>query len=196
MYDQMMKAFKDQMAPFNTLVEINKKTAEKIVQLQTAYMTEMFNAGLVQFKALTEVSEPQAAFDLQVNFFKEMEAKLTAVAEEELSTINAAREEFTSVFEEGLKTLAEAEYLKDMPSFDVAAMMPATAEAPKPAAKPAAKKAAPRTRKAPAPKAAAKPAEKAPAKPAPKAAAPKAEAKPAPAPVAEAPKAEAPKADA
>ncbi len=147
MYNEMMKTFKEQMAPFNTIAEINKKTAEKLIELQSAYAAELVNAGLAQFKALTETKEPKAAFDLQISFFKEMENKLTSVAEEELAAISTAREELTSVFEDSLKTLAETDYAKEMAAFDISKLVPAT-EAEKPAAKTT-------TRKAPAPKAAA-----------------------------------------
>lgn len=133
MYDTMMKSFADQMAPFTKVAEINKKTAEKLIELQSAYMTEMFNAGLAQVKALT-AAEPKAAVELQIAFFKEMESKLTATAEQEIAALTTAREELTSVFEESVANIAEV---------DFAAMMPATE-----------KKAKTTSRKAAAPKAA------------------------------------------
>ncbi|NVK00349.1 MAG: phasin family protein [Oceanospirillaceae bacterium] len=138
MYDTMMKSFADQMAPFTKVAEINKKTAEKLIALQSAYLTEMFNAGLAQVKALT-AAEPQAAVEMQIAFYKEMESKLTTTAEQELAALTVAREELTSVFEESMANIAEV---------DFAAMMPTTEAKPKTTA-----------RKAAAPKAAAKAAE-------------------------------------
>ena len=141
MYDAMMKTFADQMAPFNKAAEINKKTAEKLFELQSAYMTEMFNAGLTQLKALTGATEPKSAVEMQIAFYKEMEAKLTSAAEQEVAALTTAREELTSVFEESMASLAEVDYLKEMGNFDFAAMMPAAEKKPRAARKAAAPKA-------------------------------------------------------
>lgn len=144
MYDQLMKSFQDQMAPFNTIVDINKKTAEKLIDVQSSFVTEMVTAGFAQLKALTEVKEPKAAYELQVAFYKELEAKLTETAETELAAISAAREELTSVVEESVKTLAETDYMKEVSNFDISKFMPEVAAAKKPAAKTSRKAAAPK----------------------------------------------------
>lgn len=141
MYDTMMKTFADQMAPFNKAAEINKKTAEKLFELQSAYMTEMFNAGMSQFKALTGATEPKSAVEMQIAFYKEMEAKLTAAAEQEVAALTTAREELTSVFEESMASLAEADYLKEMGNFDFTSMMPTAEKKPRATRKAAAPKA-------------------------------------------------------
>ena len=141
MYDTMMKTFADQMAPFNKAAEINKKTAEKLFELQSAYMTEMFNAGMSQFKALTGATEPKSAVEMQIAFYKEMEAKLTAAAEQEVAALTTAREELTSVFEESMASLADVDYLKEMGNFDFTAMMPSAEKKPRATRKAAAPKA-------------------------------------------------------
>ena len=141
MYDTMMKTFADQMAPFNKAAEINKKTAEKLFELQSAYMTEMFNAGMSQFKALTGATEPKSAVEMQIAFYKEIEAKLTAAAEKEVAALTTAREELTSVFEESMASLAEVDYLKEMGNFDFTAMMPTAEKKPRATRKAAAPKA-------------------------------------------------------
>ena len=141
MYDTMMKTFADQMAPFNKAAEINKKTAEKLFELQSAYMTEMFNAGMSQFKALTGATEPKSAVEMQIAFYKEMEAKLSAAAEQEVAALTTAREELTSVFEESMASLAEVDYLKEMGNFDFTAMMPTAEKKPRATRKAAAPKA-------------------------------------------------------
>ncbi len=141
MYDTMMKTFADQMAPFNKAAEINKKTAEKLFELQSAYMTEMFNAGMTQFKALTGATEPKSAVEMQIAFYKDMEAKLTAAAEQEIAALTTAREELSSVFEESMANLAEVDYLTEMSNFDFTAMMPTAEKKPRAARKAAAPKA-------------------------------------------------------
>lgn len=143
MYEEMMKNFKAQMAPLTEITEINKRAFEKLAELQTAYATEVFNAGITQMKALMGVKEPQAAFDLQVNFFKEMEAKLTEVAEKEVAEMNSAREELTSVFEKSVAAIAEQDYLKELSAFDLSKMIPGF-DITKPAARTARKAAAPK----------------------------------------------------
>lgn len=141
MYDAIMKTFADQLAPFNKAAEINKKTAEKLFELQSAYMTEMFNASLTQFKALTGATEPKSAVEMQITFYKEMESKLTAAAEQEVAALTTAREELTSVFEESMASLAEVDYLKEMGNLDFASMMPAAEKKRRAARKAAAPKA-------------------------------------------------------
>lgn len=142
MYDTMMKTFADQMAPFTKVAEINKKTAEKIMALQSAYVTEMMNAGIAQLTALTTTNEPKAAVEMQIAFFKEMEGKLTSVAEQEVAALSSAREELTAVFEESVAQIAEVDLLKEMGKFDLSAMMPSADKKAKTARKAAAPKAA------------------------------------------------------
>jgi len=118
MYDTMMKTFTDQMAPFTKVAEINTKTAEKLFELQSAFMTEMLNTGLAQVKALTGAAEPKAAVEMQISFYKEMEGKLVAAAEQEIAALTAAREELASVFEESMANIAEVDFSALMPTID------------------------------------------------------------------------------
>jgi hypothetical protein len=166
MYNEMINNFKAQMAPFTQMATINQKAVEKLVAIQQEAATELFNTGVAQAKALVEVKEPKAALDLQVAYFKNLEAKLTAVAEEEITTLNAARNELTAVLEKSVAEMTETaeKAMKDFGSFDAAAfdmskfdlakfdlskVVPAfVADAVKPAAK------KPATRKVAAPKAA------------------------------------------
>ena len=157
MYNELLNNFKTQMAPFTKAAEINKKAVETLVGLQQEVATEMFNRGVEQFKALSSVKEPQQALDLQVAFYKEMEAKLTGVAEQELAAINEARTEVTEIFEKSVSEMTEnamSEMSKfdlgqfdlskfDMAQFDLTKMMP-TFDAAKPAAKASRKPAAPK----------------------------------------------------
>ena len=51
MYDDMLKEMKDKMAPVVEMAEINKKTAETLVSLQTEYLSDFVNASLAQIKS-------------------------------------------------------------------------------------------------------------------------------------------------
>ncbi|GAA0685624.1 hypothetical protein GCM10009104_09100 [Marinobacterium maritimum] len=157
MYDNMLKEMQDKMKPVTDLVELNRKAAEKIFALQSELFTESVNAGLAQVKALSEVKEPKAAFELQMTFLKEQEAKWSNTAEQELAALNEVREELTSLMEQGIESMNELPYFDmskfelpafDLKGFDFSGFMPkAAAQAPEeekkpaPAAKPAARKA-------------------------------------------------------
>lgn len=175
MYEDMMKDVQENMKPVVDMAEINKKAAEKLIQLQSGYVSDFVNATMAQMQALSSIKDPQEAINLQVEYVKQLEAKLTTVAEEEMATLNEAKDELTAVIEKSFSELglADMNYFEELSKF----MTPATAaENPAPVA-PAAKKAAPK--KAAAPK---KPAVKKAAAPAAKKAAPKAAPKKAAAP--------------
>jgi phasin family protein len=94
------------------MAEINKKTTEKLIALQSAYVSEFVNASLNQMKTLSESRDPKAALELQVKYLKEIEAKLTDVAEKEMAALVEAKEELTGLVE---KSVAEIGDLKDVP---------------------------------------------------------------------------------
>jgi hypothetical protein len=151
MYEDMMKDMQDKLKPVTDMAEINKSTAEKLIALQSEYLTDLFNSGLAQMKALSEVKEPKSAFELQVKYFKELEAKLTNVAEKELAALTAAKEQLTDLVEKSVADLSEAPALTEVTKFMQAAQekieeatkaFNPAAEATKAPAKPAARKAA------------------------------------------------------
>ncbi|MBA4502109.1 phasin family protein [Marinobacterium marinum] len=153
MYDNMLKDMQDKMKPMTQLVELNRKAAEKIFSLQSELFTTSVNASLAQFKALAEVKEPKEAFELQMSFIKEQEAKWSDTAEQELAALNEVREEFTSLLEQGLESMNDLPCFDlskfelpafDMKGFDLSGWMPkaeetAKAEASKAESKPAVK---------------------------------------------------------
>jgi len=158
MYD-LMNDVKEKMQPAVDVAEINKKAAEKLFALQSAYVTDFVNSCVSQMKALTEVKEPSEAVELQMTYFKELETKLAEVAEKEYDALNEAKEQITEVVEKSLADLQNNDYVAEMTKYmneasetvnkyvaEAAAEAPVVAAAP--AAKPAAKAAAPK--KAPA----------------------------------------------
>ena len=151
MYEDMMKDMQDKLKPVTDMAEINKSTAEKLIALQSEYLTDLFNSGLAQMKALSEVKEPKSAFELQVKYFKELEAKLTNVAEKELAALTAAKEQLTDLVEKSVADLSEAPALTEVTKFMQAAqekieeatkVFTPAADASKAPAKPVARKAA------------------------------------------------------
>lgn len=117
MYEDMMKDVQNKMKPVTEMAEINKLTAEKLISLQTEYVTDLFNSGLAQMKALSEVKEPKAAIELQVKYFKDLEAKLTNVAEQEIATLTAAKEKLTEIVEKGVSEISEVPAMAEVTKF-------------------------------------------------------------------------------
>lgn len=165
MYEDMMKDLKEKMQPVVDMTEINKKAAEKLIALQSSCMTDLFNAGLSQVKAMSEVREPKAAVELQVKFFKDVEAKITDVAEQEIATLTEARDQLTEIVEKSISEITEmpTSYFGDFSQFtdfsklsdfsklpDFSKFMPTFFEAEKVEPKKAPAKAAPRKAAAPA----------------------------------------------
>ena len=113
----MMKDVQNKMKPVTDMAEINKSTAEKLISLQTAYVTDLFNAGVAQMKALSEIKEPKAAIELQVQYFKDLEAKLSNVAEQEIATLTSAKEQLTEIVEKGVSDMSEVPAMADVTKF-------------------------------------------------------------------------------
>ena len=111
MYDKM----KESMQPMVDMAEINKKTTEKLIALQSSYVSDFVNASLTQMKTLSEVREPKQALELQVKYLKEIEAKLTDVAEKEMAALVEAKEELTGLVEKSAADMGDMKDLKEMP---------------------------------------------------------------------------------
>ncbi|KEA63891.1 hypothetical protein ADIMK_2018 [Marinobacterium lacunae] len=118
MYDDMLKEMKDKMAPVVEMAEINKKTAETLISLQSEYFSDFVTSGLAQVKALTEIKEPKEAFELQVKYIKEMESKITGTAEKEMAALTDAKEQLTALVEKSVAEMGEMPYFTDLSKFD------------------------------------------------------------------------------
>ncbi|UTW13195.1 phasin family protein [Marinobacterium rhizophilum] len=120
MYNDMMKDLKDKMQPVVDITEINKKAAEKLFALQSACVTDLFNSSIAQMKALTAVKEPKSAVELQVQFYKALESKLTDVAEQEIATLTEAKDQLSEIVEKSISDLSEmptSNYFGDFSKF-------------------------------------------------------------------------------
>ncbi len=106
MYDQMMEDMKARMQPVLDLAETNKKAMETLASVQKDSLHDLVNTSLEQFKAVAQCKEPQAALDLQVKFYKELETKMTATAEKSIAAISEAKEAYVSTVEAASKKAA------------------------------------------------------------------------------------------
>lgn len=175
--DNLMKSIEEQLQPMKSqiqpaldMAEINKKAAEKLISLQSDYVTDFVNSSLAQFKALLDTKDPKEALHLQIEFFKTVDAKFTEVAEKELAALSEAKDQLADVVETSLTEFADAPFMKDLKGFDfsqfdVFKVMAANAEkagkaTPARKAAPAAKPAAAAAAKAEAAPAAKAPADK------------------------------------
>ncbi len=110
MYDKFFEDMKTRMQPVLDLAETNKKAMEKLAALQKDSMTDVVNASVEQFKELAQCKDPQSALDLQLKFYKSLEAKMTETAEKSIATITEANEAFVAVVEDSAKkAVAEVE---------------------------------------------------------------------------------------
>ncbi len=110
MYDNLFADMNTRMKPVMDLVETNKKVMEKLAGVQKDSMTDVVKASLEQFQALSQCKDPQAALELQVKFFKALEAKMTDTTEKSIAAFTEAKDAFSVVIEESAKkTAAEVE---------------------------------------------------------------------------------------
>ncbi|MEH6470033.1 MAG: phasin family protein [Halopseudomonas sp.] len=110
MYDNLFADMNTRMKPVMDLVETNKKVLETLAGVQKDTMTDVVNASLEQFQALSKCQDPKAAMDLQVKFFKALEAKMTDTTEKSIAAFTEAKEAFSAVIEDSAKqTAAEVE---------------------------------------------------------------------------------------
>jgi len=93
--------------PVQSLVDVNTKTVETLVALQKAYVEELANASVEQFKTLCECKDPKAALDLQVQFYKSVEAKTAETAEKSVAAMTVAKDAYVSTVEESAKKATE-----------------------------------------------------------------------------------------
>jgi len=127
MYQDLIKDVKESMQPVVDMAEINKKATERLFALQSEYVADFINSGLAQMKALTEVKEPNQLVDLQVQYFKSLEAKTTDLAEKEIAAMTEAKEQLTDIVEKSWSDLSD----KQPPFMDIQKFMETAApEAP------------------------------------------------------------------
>ena len=110
MYDKLIEDMKTRMQPVLDLAETNKKMLETLANVQKEAVTDVMNASLEQFQALAQCKDPKSALELQVNYYKALEAKVADTTEKNLAALNEAKDAFTSVVEASAKqTAAEVE---------------------------------------------------------------------------------------
>lgn len=122
MYENLFADINTRMKPVMDLVETNKKVLEKLAGVQKDGMTDVVKASMEQFQALSQCKDPKAALELQVKFFKALEAKMTDTTEKSIAAFTEAKEAFSAVIEEtAKKTAAEVDAVVKKTTADVEA---------------------------------------------------------------------------
>ncbi len=106
MYDNLFADMNTRMKPIMDLIETNKKVLEKLAGVQKDSMSDVVSASMEQFQALAQCKDPKAALELQVRFFKALEAKMTDTTEKSIAAFTEAKDAFSAVIEESAKTTA------------------------------------------------------------------------------------------
>ncbi len=117
MRQDIIKDIQEKLMPVTMISDINKSAAEKLITLQTEYMTDLFNTGLAQMKALSGVHEPKEAFELQIKYFKELDAKLANITEKEVAMLSATKEQLMDVIEKNISEMSDIYGMADISKF-------------------------------------------------------------------------------
>jgi phasin family protein len=94
--------FSTAMKPFNSLVEINSKTVEQLINQQAALITTIMNDSVAQTKALSEEKDVAAAIESQKVFTEALQAKVSAAAKEAYDVVTKTSEEVTSLVKDSI----------------------------------------------------------------------------------------------
>jgi len=100
--------FSTAMKPFNSLVELNTKTVEQLINQQAALITTIMNDSVAQTKALSEQTDLATAIESQKVFTEELQAKVSASAKEAYDVVAKTSEEVTTLVKD---SIAEASTL-------------------------------------------------------------------------------------
>jgi len=98
-----MKSFNNEdqfsaaMKPFNSLVEINTKTVEQLINQQAALITTIMNDSVAQTKTLSAQTDLATAIESQKVFTEELQAKVSASAKEAYDVVTRTSEEVTNL---------------------------------------------------------------------------------------------------
>ncbi|MDH2435211.1 hypothetical protein WH50_00510 [Pokkaliibacter plantistimulans] len=117
MYEAYFTDFKKTFAPMTEAMEISKKAFDKLSSCQSACFVDLSGKCFKQSQALMETKDVKAAMDLQVQFAKDMEARLTNTFEESVAAMTEARESYTALFEKQMSELTDSSTAFDFSKF-------------------------------------------------------------------------------
>jgi phasin family protein len=89
--------FSSAMKPFNSLVEINTKSVELLINQQAELITTIMSDSVAQTKALSEQTDLATAIESQKVFTESLQAKVSASAKEAYEVVTKTSEEVTNL---------------------------------------------------------------------------------------------------
>ena len=89
--------FSSVMKPFNSLVEINAKSVELLINQQAALITTMMSDSVAQTKVLSEQTDLATAIESQKVFTEALQAKVSASAKEAYEVVTKTSEDLSSL---------------------------------------------------------------------------------------------------
>lgn len=95
--------FEDALKPVTEMVELNKKTMEKLAEHQTALVKSMFDNSVAQAKELSATTDLSAAMSSQKSYLEGVQKQLVEAAQEQQTVLMSARDEAA----EAVKTAVE-----------------------------------------------------------------------------------------
>jgi phasin family protein len=98
--------FSSAMKPFNSLVEINTKSVEKLINQQAALITTIMNDSVAQTKALSAQTDLATAIESQKVFTEALQAKVNASAKEAYDVVTKTSEEVTTLVKDSMAEAA------------------------------------------------------------------------------------------
>ena len=94
------------MKPFNSLVEMNSKTVEQLINQQAALITTIMNDSVAQTKALSEEKDITVAIESQKVFTEALQAKVSAAAKEAYDVVTKTSEEVASLVKDSVSEVS------------------------------------------------------------------------------------------
>ena len=107
MSQDIVTNIQDRLEPVSLITDISKSTFERLIALQTEYMTDLFNSGVAQLQTLCSVQEPKQMFEKQAKFFKELDAKFTNITEKEVALLSETKEQFMEIIEKNISGMPD-----------------------------------------------------------------------------------------
>lgn len=99
--------FEEAMKPITDMVELNKKTLEKLAEHQTSLVKAMFDESVAQAKELTATTDLSSAMASQKTYLEGVQKQLVEAAQETQSVLMGARDEATETVKTAMESAAK-----------------------------------------------------------------------------------------
>ncbi|MCP3674561.1 MAG: phasin family protein [Gammaproteobacteria bacterium] len=109
MTNQFTEQMNNAIKPFNTLVDINTKALEQLVNQQATFINTILNDNIAHTKELTSQTDFNSAIESQKAFAEAFQAKATEAATEAYAVVSKSSEEISDVLKTAATNIANTE---------------------------------------------------------------------------------------